>query len=128
LYVVLLDFPQKIGIVMPDRVNERATKDDLIIRCLKFYVRRLITGFVCGCTVLLGEPTSVQDGARICPVYISEFIVTVKMIIAIVVVALAAHNTPLCHLMVRRALVRDFLPTSSWYKDDDRLSKAIPHL
>jgi hypothetical protein len=83
--VLLLEYPQKIGIVMLDRVNESATKDDLIIRCLKIYVRRLITGFVCGCTVLLGEPTLVQDGARICPVYISEFIVTVNMMIAIVV-------------------------------------------
>jgi len=30
----LLDFPQKTGIMMSDRVNERAAKDDLIIRCL----------------------------------------------------------------------------------------------
>jgi hypothetical protein len=64
---------------------------------------------MCGCTVLLGEPALVQDGARICPVYISEFIVTVKMMIAIVLVALAAHDTPLCHLTARRALVRDCL-------------------
>ena len=66
--------------------------------------------------MLLGEPTLVQDGARICPVYISEFIVTVKVIFAIVV-ALGAQSTPLCHLMARRALVRDLLATSSWYKE-----------
>ena len=78
--------------------------------------------------MLLGEPTLVQDGTRICPVYISEFIVTVNMMF--VIVALAAHDTPICHLMTRRALVRDFLPTSSWYKEylRDRLSKTIQHL
>jgi hypothetical protein len=114
--------------MMSDRVNERATKDDLIIPCLKLYVRRLITGFVCGCTVVLGEPALVQDGATICPVYISEFIVTVKMMIAIVV-ALAAHDTPL-YLTARRAFVRDCIPTNRWYKEylRDRLSKTIPHL
>ena len=37
--------------------------------------------------------------------------------LVIVVVALATHDTPLCHLTARRALVRDFLPTSSWYKE-----------
>jgi hypothetical protein len=43
------------------------------------------------------------------PLYISEFIATVKTMVAIVVVALAAHDTPLCHLTARRALVRDCL-------------------
>ena len=31
--VFLLDFLQKTGIMMSDRVNERAAKDDLIILC-----------------------------------------------------------------------------------------------
>jgi len=84
---------------------------------------------VCGCTVLLGEPTLVQEAAIICPVYVSEFVVTVKMMIAIVV-ALVAHDTSLCHLTARRALVRDCLPTSRWYKEylRDRSNKTIPHV
>jgi hypothetical protein len=50
--------------------------------------------------------------------------------IAIVVVALAAHDTPLRHLAARRSLVQDCLLTSSGYKEHlrDRVSKTIPHL
>jgi hypothetical protein len=63
-------------------------------------------------------------------VYISELFVTVKMMIAIVVDELAAHDTPLCHLTARPALVLDFLPTGGWCKEylRDRLSETILHL
>jgi len=79
-----------------DRASEQTTKDDC-----SFGIRTGPVGQLLNCTAY-GQLRPVLStyfkkkiiGARICPVYLSEFIVSEKKIDPTILVALTAHYTP----------------------------------